>query len=86
MRVLMQARAELDRGGALIPVDITGIVDYFVDTKYGEDADGNRGEKRTIVDEVVEINAWDDDVKALALTQKEEDFLADLLTKKFLGE
>jgi len=86
MRVLMQARAELDRGGALIPVDVTGIVDYFVDTKYGADADGNRGEKRTIVDEVIKINAWDDDVHALELSSKEEDYIADVLTRKFLGE
>lgn len=86
MNVLVQGRTEIDRGGALIPVDIIGIVKYKVDRRYGEDADGHRGETRTIVDEVVDIHAWDDDVKELLLNVREEEAVANTLTRKFLGE
>lgn len=86
MNVLVQTRTEIERGGSLIPVDVMGIVKYKIDRRYGADADGNRGESRTIIDEVVDIHGWDDDVNEMALNNKEEDFVANILINKFLGE
>jgi len=39
----------------LVKYSIYARIDYSVDSNYGADADGNRGEVRTIVDDVVII-------------------------------
>lgn len=85
MKILMQARSEINRNGALIPVDVVGTLNYYVDTSYGDDADGNRGERRTVVDEVRDIYVWDDEANALKISEWEQEMLAQTLTEKFLG-
>ena len=75
---------ELERDGGYEKVDAVGIVSFFVDTRYGADAYGNRGERRTIVDEVLDINVWDILCNELRITAKEEEYIAEQLTIKFL--
>lgn len=83
-KALIQMTTELERNGGYEKVDVIGIISYFVDTRYGQDADGNRGEVRTIVDEVTDITVCDMDVNTINVTAQEEDFLAYELTRKFL--
>ena len=85
-KVLVQMTIELDRNGGYEKMDVIGIVSHFIDRRYKEDADGNRGESRTIVDEVVDISAWDELVREVILTEKEKEYIADKLTNKFLGD
>ena len=50
----IQTTMELDVNGDLIPYEVEGWVCAHTEN-YGEDADGNRGEKRTFIDEVYNI-------------------------------
>ena len=65
-------------------VVIDGYVHYHTEAKWGADADGNRGVKRTFVDDVTNINIYSyegDDVK---FTADDENRAADILGTKFL--
>lgn len=69
-----------------IEVTIDGRVHYYTDVAYGADVDGNRGVKRTFVDEVTDIAAYDALLGPVALTDKDKDQAANVLTIKFLED
>lgn len=69
-----------------IDVTIDGYVHYHVETDYGADADGNRGEKRTIIDDVTDINAYDADINSVALSKEDLEKAAHELTREFFNE
>ena len=47
----------INRNREEIEVNIEGMVHYDVESNYGADADGNRGTRMTIVEDVVDIGA-----------------------------
>ena len=44
--------------GFEIPVEVIGFAELFTDPCYGADADGNRGEVRTEVNEIFIVRIW----------------------------
>ena len=90
---LISADYELDRNGELIPVYAEGWVSYFVEI-YGSDADGNRGSRRTFVEDVSSVQVFFKDDggcpacngsgEEVTLTKAEETEAADKLTTAFL--
>lgn len=46
-----------------VEVNIDGYVHYYVDKNYGADADGNRGQVCTFIDDVTDVSAYLDDVR-----------------------
>ncbi len=74
----------VDRDGEEQEIDVEGYVEFSVDTRYGEDAEGGRGEVRTFVEDVTDVCAYDwkgDDFK---LTDQEKQWAEELLGEKFL--
>jgi hypothetical protein len=86
MKYIEQIETELPKDDGFIYVEVKGCIDYSIDRKFGSDADGNRGVKSTIINDVTGIQAIDSDANVLTLTQKEEDYLSDKLVRRFLGE
>ena len=63
--------------------DVEGYVEYHEEKHWGADADGNRGTCKTIVDDVIDIVAYQDG-EDIELTKDEKQLIADRLTRKFL--
>lgn len=85
-RELVSATMEVPGGPNRLDreVNIDGYVYYHTDTNYGADADGNRGVRRTFVDDVTEVSARDFDGEDVSLCPADTDRAAELLTRKFL--
>lgn len=82
MRTVVTASIEInDR-----ELRIDGYVHYHVDNNYGADADGKRGEKRTIVEDVTTIQAYDADLNDVPLSPEDLNRAAEILTREFLEE
>ncbi len=65
-------------------INIEGYVVYSVDTKFGEDADGNRGSKKIMVEGFEDLMVHDEDGDDVDLDEGEtQQAIADL-TQKFL--
>lgn len=86
MKKQMQMRTELERDGGFMMVDVIGDVNYFIDSKYGADADGNRWQSIKTADEVTDIYVWDLEGNKIGVTAEEEDYLANRLKIKLLEE
>lgn len=69
-----------------VELTIDGYVVYHSDNNYGADADGNRGEKRTIIDDVVGITAYNRDMDDVKLSTEQLEQAATILTREFLEE
>lgn len=84
----MKTKLELVKSKMMVgndEIDVDGYVEYHEETNYGADADGNRGEKRIFVDDVIKIYAWDDyKQKEVELTKNQLDLAAEILTHRFL--
>ena len=65
-------------------VNVTGIVEYHVEVDYASDADGYRGERRIIVDNVGSVVAYNLDGGDIALTPEQEDEAKETLENSFL--
>ena len=65
-------------------INLDGYILYHIDRFYGTDADGNRGESRTIIDDVVDVAAYDDDGDDIKLQQYQLDNACKVLGDKFL--
>ena len=70
--------------GELVEVNLEGWVHYHIDRRYGEDADGNRGESRTFVDDVEDAKAYKSNGDDYALTKEEQEQAEEILVQKFL--
>lgn len=81
MKKYISTDIELEVEGGLQWINIDGYVYYAIDMNWGSDADGNRGEKRTIVSDIVGISAHDE-------FGRDFDLIGDNLTKvtKAIGE
>jgi len=55
MQKLISTSMLIDEG----EVDIDGIVHYDTERNYGEDADGNRGERRDFITSIQDVTARD---------------------------
>lgn len=64
-------------------VIIDGIVHYHVDNNYGADADNKRGERRTIIDDVTDINFTSMDGEEVKFTEADVDRASEILGTKF---
>lgn len=65
-------------------VNIDGYVEYTVDTRYGEDADGNRGVSRIEVEDVTDIRTFTINGEEVFLNGKYLQKASDTLTRRFL--
>lgn len=74
----------VERDGVEVEVDIEGYVEFSIDTKYGEDADGGLGEVRTFIEDVTDICAYDIDSLEFDLTESEIKEAKKILAEKFL--
>lgn len=63
---------------------VDGYVHYHVDTKYGADADGGRGERRTFIDDVTDVDAITPDGEDYKLNEVNFQRAIDALQTKFL--
>jgi len=85
MKCIATTTIEIEEDNGLIEIQVEGYVIYSIDKSYGEDADGNRGTSKTIVDDVVELTAYyNSDVIDLTDPQKQQ--AEDAIVKSFLGE
>lgn len=66
-----------------LEVIVDGYVIYYVDKRYGADADGNRAVKRTFVDDVVDIDAVDVLGNDVVLTARELEIASIKLIDRF---
>jgi hypothetical protein len=81
MKEIITAEMEINEG---VTVTIDGYVEYTIDRDYGSDADGNRGMSRTIVEDVTDIAAYDEELGPIALTKEDTEKAGDVLIRKFL--
>jgi len=85
MKCIATTTIEIEEDNGLIEIQVEGYVIYSIEKSYGEDADGNRGTSKTIVDDVVELTAYyNSDVIDLTDPQKQQ--AEDAIVKSFLGE
>ena len=63
---------------------VEGDVHYHVDRHYGADADGNRATRKTFVESVDHVVAYDDEGGEVALSKEQAEEAADLLVNKFM--
>ena len=84
MKELVSSNMMIGEGDNIDEVNIDGYVEYTVDTRYGEDADGNRGVSRTEVEDVTDICAFKANGEEIFLDGKQLQKASDILTRKFL--
>ena len=84
MKEITSTEIEIEYKEHLIPLAIDGYVEYSVDRSYGEDADGNRGEKLVTVDEVEIVDAYDEDGNGYELNEQQLEQAKEALARKFL--
>lgn len=72
----------MEMGQSIINID--GYVHYHVEMNYGEDADGNRGEKRIFVDDVTNIQAYTEGLDIIVLTNEDKERASEKLAREFL--
>lgn len=65
-------------------IRVDGYVHYHKDINFGSDADGNRGETRTIVDEVTSVQGYDENDDEIQLNEKTLYRAEQALARKFL--
>lgn len=80
MKEYAASKMLIDREGD-VEVFIEGDVEYSIDKRYGEDADGNRGEPRFIAEDVYNFQA-ELDGEIIQLTPQEEERAKEILTDK----
>ncbi len=78
------ATMEIVRNNLDQDVTIDGYVWYHIDTAYGADADGGRGCKKTIIDDVTDVIAEDELGESIELTKEEQDKAMVILGNKFM--
>lgn len=83
-RDLILTKMIVERDGEEQEIEIEGYVEFSVDTRYGEDAEGGRGECRTFVEDVTDICAYTVEGDDFKLTDQEKDCAAELIGEKFL--
>jgi hypothetical protein len=83
-RVIETTKMMITRVEEEIEVHVDGYVLFTTDTRYGEDADGNRGEARTFVEDVEEVSAYDVFGNEIELTEDEMETAKQSLADKFL--
>ena len=74
----------ITRKDLLDEVQVEGYVEYHTEFDYGADADGNRGTRKTFVDDVHDVMATDSDEDDFSLTDEERSEAEELLTLKFM--
>lgn len=62
---------------------VDGYVIYSVDDDYGSDADGNRGVIRTTVEEVQNVEVYDEEGTEVDLDKEEKEQAEQILIDKF---
>lgn len=86
-RTLVTTSTMMEINGEEIEVNVDGYVQYSVDTQYGADADGKRGIKRTVVDDVENIGVYDplsfDDIYD-SLNDNNKEKASDAIVEAFL--
>jgi hypothetical protein len=64
--------------------NVDGYVHYHVDRFYGSDADGNRGESRTFVDDVTDVGIYDEEGNDLKVPENIRERAEKSLVTKFM--
>jgi hypothetical protein len=83
-RAIVAIDMMIERNGSEQEIIVDGYVIWNEDTRYGADADGNRGVKRIAVYEVQDIFAHDDNDDEIKLTESEIERAAEKIKIKFL--
>ena len=65
-------------------VGVEGNVEYHTEIDYGSDADGNRGCRTIIIDDVSDIMAFDPDGGTVELNKQDLSLASDNLAQSFL--
>lgn len=75
----------IDRGGDEFPVLIRGRVTATIDTNYGADADGGRGNAEVTIDDVSDLTAVsEDESEDIDLTEDEYERAVEKLSDAYL--
>ena len=84
-REYVQATMAQDvKDGGIEEITIEGWVNYEVDINYGADADGNRGSRRTVVEDVEDIKGYDVLNDEIKLSVDQLIAASEILANKFL--
>lgn len=84
MREVISVNMIIDRNDGDVEVYVDGQVKYHEETSYGSDADGNRGMRKTIIDDVTEVMAFDTDGGTVDLTEDEIENAKESIANNFL--
>lgn len=76
---------EIDRNGELIPVEIEGLIHYYVVPDYGADADGNRRVAKVVITGVSNFDCYANS-QHIELEPKEQEHSEGKLVEKFLED
>lgn len=76
-------KMEIVRNNLDQDVTVEGWVWYHIENNWGSDADGNKGVKKSFIDDITEITAEDELGEAIELTKEETDRAMELLGNKF---
>ena len=83
MRKLVSTEFTITRNEEDFDGYIEGEIIYNVDRSYGEDADGNRGQKRIFIDDIKDLQMFTNSGEEIILGRKEHDEACEILTRKF---
>jgi hypothetical protein len=83
-RVIQSTKMLIDYQGIETEVFIDGWVLFTTDTRWGEDADGNRGTAWTLVDDVEGVSAVDIFSNPIDLTAEQMEMAKQNLADAFL--
>lgn len=68
-----------------VEIQVEGIVAYHVEPDYGSDADGNRGCRKHIIDDIYAVSGWDEFTEdEVILTNFEEEQAISAIRDAFL--
>lgn len=85
MRQVVSGEIEMEMAnGNVKDLNIEGFVHYHVDKYFGADADGNRGEVRTIIDDVIDVNVYDMDGNDVEITSPQRETVKAKLVTIFM--
>jgi hypothetical protein len=84
-KVIELSKMTIIRNDEKIEVDIEGYIHFYIDYRYGENADYKYGESRMFIENVTDVVAYDPiDSKEIELTEEEIEKAKYILGQKVL--
>ncbi len=84
-RTVETATIQIERNEDEFDIRVDGYVEFSTENSWGEDADGNRGVRRTFITDITDISAYncDDEDITKTLSEEELDLASEALGDKF---